>query len=137
MAFYRGEQGSVKFDEAGSSAAAILSTRAWNMTIEKESMDTTALGDTYRANIGGLISGSGTVEVLYTATSGDETNTFIEDVNRTTDEGGALFELYLFSTTKKISFDGVITSAEYTATVGEIDVITMSFVTNGAITLDV
>ena len=137
MAFYRGEQGSVKFDEAGSAAAAILSTRAWNMTIEKEPMDTTALGDTYRANIGGLISGSGTVEVLYTATSGDETNTFIEDVNRATDEGGALFELYLFSTTKKITFDGVITSAEYAATVGEIDVITMSFVTNGAITLDV
>ena len=82
-------------------------------------------------------SGSGTVEVLYTATSGDETNTFIEDVNRATDEGGALFELYLYSTTKKITFDGVITSAEYTATVGEIDVITMSFVTNGAITLDV
>jgi len=137
MAFYRGEQGSVKFDEAGSAAAAILSTRAWNMTIEKESMDTTALGDTYRGNIGGLISGSGTVEVLYTATSGDETNTFIEDVNRATDEGGALFELYLYSTTKKITFGGVITSAEYTATVGEIDVITMSFVTNGAITLDV
>jgi len=137
MAFYRAEQGSVKLDEAGSAAAAILSTRAWNMTIEKEPMDTTALGDTYRGNIGGLISGSGTVEVLYTATSGDETNTFIEDVNRATDEGGALFELYLYSTTKKITFDGVITSAEYTATVGEIDVITMSFVTNGAITLDV
>ena len=137
MAFYRGEQGSVKFDEAGSSAAAILSTRSWNMTIEKESMDTTALGDTYRGNIGGLISGSGTVEVIYTATSADETNTFIEDVNRATDEGGALFELYLFSTTKKITFDGVITSAEYSATIGEIDVITMNFVTNGAITLDI
>ena len=137
MAFYRGEQGSVKFDEAGSSAATILSTRSWNMTIEKESMDTTALGDTYRGNIGGLISGSGTVEVIYTATSADETNSFIEDVNRATDEGGALFELYLFSTTKKITFDGVITSAEYSATIGEIDVITMNFVTNGAITLDI
>lgn len=137
MAFYRGEQGSVKFDEAGSSAAAILSTRSWSMTIEKESMDTTALGDTYRGNIGGLISGSGTVEVIYTATSADETNSFIEDVNRATDEGGALFELYLFSTTKKITFDGVITSAEYSATIGEIDVITMNFVTNGAITLDI
>jgi hypothetical protein len=48
------------------------------MTVEKESLDTTALGDTYRANVGGLISGSGTCELLYTASSGDETNAFIE-----------------------------------------------------------
>ena len=138
MAFYRGQQGSVKFDDAGSSAAAITSTRSWSMTVEKESLDTTALGDTYRANVGGLISGSGTVELLYTASSADETNVFIEHVNTATDEGTALFELYLdTSGTKKISFDGVMTSAEYSATVGEIEVITVNFVTNGAITLDI
>ena len=52
--------------------------------------------------------------------------------------GAALFELFLDTTgTKKISFDGVITSAEYSATVGEIEVITLNFVTNGAITLDI
>jgi hypothetical protein len=138
MAFYRGQQGSVKFDDAGSTAAAITSTRSWSLTVEKESLDTTALGATYRANVGGLISGSGTCEVLYTASSSDETNVFIEHVNTTSDEGGALFELYLDTTgTKKISFDGVITSAEYSATVGEIEVITLNFVTNGAITLDI
>lgn len=138
MAFYRGQQGSVKFDDAGSSAATITSTRSWSMTIEKESLDTTALGATYRANVGGLISGSGTCEVLYTASSADETNVFIEHVNTATDEGIALFELFLdTSGTKKISFDGVITSAEYSATVGEIEVITINFVTNGAISLDI
>jgi hypothetical protein len=138
MAFYRGQQGSVKFDDAGATAATITSTRSWSLTVEKESLDTTALGATYRANVGGLISGSGTVEVLYTASSADETNVFIEHVNTATDEGIALFELFLDTTgTKKISFDGVITSAEYSATVGEIEVITMNFVTNGAITLDI
>jgi hypothetical protein len=138
MAFYRGQQGSVKFDDAGSSAAAITSTRSWSLTVEKESLDTTALGATYRANVGGLISGSGTCEVLYTASSADETNVFIEMVNTANDEGLALFELFLDTTgTKKISFDGVITSAEYSATVGEIEVITLNFVTNGAITLDI
>lgn len=138
MAFYRGQQGSVKFDDAGSSAAAITSTRSWSLTVEKESLDTTALGATYRANVGGLISGSGTCEVLYTASSADETNVFIEHANTATDQGGALFELYLdTSGTKKISFNGVITSAEYSATVGEIEVITVNFVTNGAITLDI
>lgn len=138
MAFFRGQQGSVKFDDAGSSAAAITSTRSWSLTVEKESLDTTALGATYRANVGGLISGSGTCEILYTASSADETNVFIEHVNTANDAGEALFELYLdTSGTKKISFDGVITSAEYSATVGEIEVITLNFVTNGAITLDI
>jgi hypothetical protein len=138
MAFYRGQQGSVKFDDSGATGVTIASTRSWSMTVEKESLDTTALGATYRANVGGLISGSGTVELLYTATSADETNAFIEMVNSATDQGEALFELFLdTSGTKKISFDGVITSGEYTATVGEIEIITVSFVTNGTITLDI
>lgn len=138
MAFYRGEQGSVKFDDGGATGVTITSTRSWSMTVEKESLDTTALGATYRANVGGLISGSGTVEVLYTASSADETNTFIEYVNTANDQGTALFELFLDTAgTKKISFDGVITSAEYVATVGEIEIITVSFVTNGAITMDI
>ena len=138
MAFYRGQQGSVKFDDAGSTAVTIASTRAWSLTVEKESLDTTALGDTYRANVGGLISGSGTCELMYTASSADETNVFIEYVNTANDAGTALFELYLDTAgTKKISFDGVVTSAEYSATVGEIEVITVSFVTNGTITLDI
>jgi hypothetical protein len=138
MAFYRGQQGSVKFDDAGTTAATIASTRSWSLTVEKESLDTTALGATYRANVGGLISGSGTCELMYTASSADETNVFIEHANTASDDGGALFELFLdTSGTKKISFDGVITSAEYSATVGEIEVITVNFVTNGTITLDI
>lgn len=138
MAFYRGQQGSVKFDDAGATAVTIASTRSWSMTVEKESLDTTALGATYRANVGGLISGSGTCELMYTASSADETNAFIEMVNTANDQGESLFELYLdTSGTKKITFDGVITSAEYSATVGELEVITINFVTNGTITLDV
>ena len=138
MAFYRGQQGSVKFDDGGSSAAAITSTRSWSMTVEKNTLETTALGAPHAANVGGLISGSGSVELLYTASSSDETNVFIEAANTSADAGGALFELYLDTTgTKKISFDGVITSADYSATVGELEVITCNFVTNGAITLDI
>ena len=138
MAFYRGQQGSVKFDDAGSSAAAITSTRAWSLTVEKAVLETTSLGATYASNVGGIINGSGSVELLYTASSSDETNVFIEAVNTASDTGAALFELYLATTgTKKISFDGVITSADYSATVGELEVITCNFVTNGAITLDI
>ena len=135
MAFYRGEEGSVKFDDAGSSASAITSTRYWSLTLDKEVLETTVMGDTYAGNVGGIISGNGSVEVIYTASSSDETAAFIDHINTATDEGTALFELFLdTSGAKKISFDGVVTSAELSATVGEIEIITVNFVTNGTIT---
>jgi hypothetical protein len=135
MAFYRGEQGSVKFDDAGSTTATIASTRSWSLTIEKDVLETTALGATYKSNIGGLIAGSGSVELMYTASSADETNVFVKAANTATDQGVAAFELFLDTTgTKKISFVGLITSADYSATVGELEVITCNFVTSGTIT---
>ena len=135
MAFYRGEEGSVKFDDAGSSASAITSTRSWSLTLDKEVLETTVMGDTYGGNVGGIITGSGSVEVIYTASSSDETAAFIDHINTATDEGTALFELFLdTSGSKKISFDGVVTSADLSATVGEIEIITVNFVTNGTIT---
>jgi hypothetical protein len=138
MAFYRGEQGSVKFDDAGTSTATIASTRSWSMTIEKDVLETTALGATYKSNIGGLVAGSGTVELIYSASSADETNTFITAANTATDQGGAAFELFLdTSGTKKIIFNGLITSADYSATVGELEVITCNFVTTGTITTSI
>jgi hypothetical protein len=135
MAFYRGEQGSVKFDDAGSTTATIASTRSWSLTIEKDVLETTALGATYKSNIGGLIAGSGSVELMYTASSADETKAFITAANTATDQGVATFELFLDTTgTKKISFAGLITSADYSATVGELEVVTCNFVTTGTIT---
>ena len=138
MAFYRGEEGSVKFDDAGSSASAITSTRSWSLTLDKEVLETTVMGDTYAGNVGGIISGNGSVEVIYTASSSDETAAFIDHINTATDEGTALFELFLdTSGSKKITFDGVVTSAELSATVGEIEIITVNFVTNGTITTSI
>ena len=57
MGFYRGEEGSVKFDDAGSSASAITSTRSWSLTLDKEVLETTVMGDTYAGNVAGIISG--------------------------------------------------------------------------------
>jgi hypothetical protein len=130
---YRGEQGSVKFDDAGSSANPVVGTRSWSLTLDKAVLETTAIGDSYAGNVGSIISGSGSVEVIYTATA-SETGAFVDHINTAQDQGTALFELYLFSTTKKIVFDGVVTSADFSATVGELQVVTINFVTNGTIT---
>lgn len=135
MAFFRGEEGSVSFEKDGGTVAAITSTRSWSLTVNKELLEVTDHGDTSRAYVGGLISGEGTVEVLYTASSSDGTNDFISDIFTTEDAGNAAFELFLdTSGTKKLSFSGIITSAEYSATVGELEVITCNFTVTGAIT---
>ena len=139
MAFYRGQQGTVFFDKAGSGGVSeIAAVRSWSMTVEKESLDTTAHGGTYRANVGGLISGSGTIELMYDAPGAGDKLDLIKDVNQATDEADAFVELYLDETGgKKITGSVVVTSTEYSATVGEIEIVTVSFVTSGTLTLSI
>ena len=135
MAFFRGEEGSVKFKNASGTTEAVVSTTAWSLDITKETLDVTAHGDTSRANVGGLISGTGTIDFLYTAASGNETANLLADVLTTEDAGDAQFELFLdTSGTKKVSFSGIVNSSTLTAATGELETITVGFTTNGAIT---
>lgn len=139
MAFYRGEQGTVFFDKDSSgSISEIAAVRSWSMTVEKDVMETTAQGATYKANIGGLLAGTGSMEVMYDAPSAGDKLDLLKDVNTATDEGNAFVELYLDETGgKKITGSIVISSAEYGATVGELQVVTINFTTTGSITLDI
>jgi len=139
MAFYRGQQGTVFFDKAGSGGLSeIAAVRSWSMTVEKESYDVTSQGATYRANVGGLISGSGTIEVMYDAPGSGDKLDLIKDVNQATDEADAAVELYLDETGgKKITGTIVVTGSEYSATVGEIEIVTINFVSSGTLTLSI
>lgn len=138
MAFFRGEEGSVKFENDGSSMVTLASTRSWSLTINKDTLDVTDHGSTSREFVGGLISGSGSVELMYTASSADETAAFLQDVLTTEDNANAAFELYLdTSGGKKVAFSGIITSMDTSATVGELEVITCNFITSGAITASI
>ena len=135
MAFFRGEEGSVSFDNGTGSVGAVASTTAWTLDVTKDTLDVTAHGDTFRKNVGSLISGTGTVDLIYTATSGDDTAELITDVLTSEDSGDAAFNLFLdTSATKKLSFNGTITGTSYSSTVGDLSTISVSFVTNGAIT---
>ncbi len=135
MAFYRGEEGSVKFKNAAGSVAAVTSTTGWSLSVAKDTLDCTAHGATSRSYVGSLISGSGSVELLYTAASGDETAELVNDALTTEDAGDALFELFLdTSTSKKISFNAIITGAEFGTSVGDLQSVSVSFQTTGAIT---
>ena len=133
----RGDVGKVMFHNAAGTEADVGATRAWSLSITKDTLETTKQGDTSKTFIGGLISGEGSVELLYNPSeTGTAYTTFIDDVLITGDTADALFELFPDSSTaaKKISFSGIITGAEYGATMGETQVINVSFITSGAIT---
>ena len=136
MAILRGEQGAVQFDAAGSSNATIVGTRSWTLNITKDTLDVTDQGDTFRAFVGSMISGSGTVELVYDPDATGQA-AFIEDVITAADPADATFELFTTGTTSgtdSVSFAGIITSMDIASTVGDLVVATCNFVTSGAIT---
>jgi hypothetical protein len=136
MAILRGEQGAVQFDAAGSSNATIVGTRSWSLSITKETLDVSDHGDTFRSFVGSMVSGSGTVELVYDPDATGQAG-FLEDVVTTADPADATFELFTTGTTSGsdgVSFAGIITDMEITSTVGELVIVTCNFVTSGAIT---
>ena len=130
------DRGTVQFDAAGSSNATIVGTRSWSLTITKETLDTSVHGDTFRSFVGSMVSGSGTVELVYDPDATGQAG-FLEDVVTTADPADATFELFTTGTTTgsdSVSFAGIITDMEITSTVGELVIVSCSFVTSGTIT---
>ena len=113
-----------------------LETRSWTLNITKDTLDVTDHGDTFRAFVGSMISGSGTVELVYDPDATGQA-AFIEDVITAADPADATFELFTTGTTSgtdSVSFAGIITSMDIASTVGDLVVATCNFVTSGAIT---
>lgn len=139
MAFVRGEEGSVSFEKDGGTLATIAGTRSWTLNVAKDSLDVTDHGDSSRKFVGGLISGSGTVELIYDDSASSETADLIDEVLVAQDAANAKFELFTKGNTTansvtKISFSALITSMDVSATTGDLQVITCNFVTSGDIT---
>ena len=135
MAFFRGEEGSVQFDNGTGSAGAVASTTSWTLDVVKDTLETTAHVATSRSFVGSLITATGTVDLLYTATSGDNTAEIITDILTAEDAGDASFNLFLdTSGSKKLSFNGIITGTSYSSTVGDVSTVSVSFQTTGDIT---
>jgi len=136
MATIRGEQGAVQFETGSGSLATVVGTRSWSLTITKETYETTDHGDTFRNFIGGLISGTGSVELIYDPDATGQAG-FIEDVVKVNDNTDASFELFTTGTstgTDSVAFGGIITDMEITSTVGELVIVSCSFQTSGTIT---
>ena len=136
MATLRGEQGSVQFETGSGTLANVVGTRSWSFTATKETYDVTAHGATSRSFIGGLISGSGTVELVYDPDANNQPE-LLEDVFKASDAVDANFELFTTgstTSTDSLKFAGIITDMEITSTVGELVVATCNFITSSTIT---
>ena len=135
MAFFRGEEGSVKFSKDGSEAlATVISTTGWSLDITKDTLECTAHGDNSRKYVGGLISGSGTVDFLYTsATATDPTGEILRDVLQADDPANASFELFL-NGSNKVTFSGIITGTTLSAQTADLETVSVTFQTSGDIT---
>ena len=123
--------GAVQFDSACTTNATIVGTRSWTLNITKDTLDVTDHCDTSRHFVGSLVSGSGTVELVYDPDATGQA-AFIEDVLTTSDTADATFELFTTGTTSgtdSVSFAGIITSMDIASTVGELVVATCNFVT--------
>ena len=81
MAAVKGDVGQVKFDDGGSSVNPVLGTRSWNMSITKDTQETTVQGDTFKSFVGGLIEGEGSAELVYDNAASGETATFVDGVH--------------------------------------------------------
>ena len=136
MAILRGEEGSVEFETGSGSLAVVVGTRSWSLSITKESLDVSDHGDTFRSFVGSMISGSGTVELVFN--EGEATQkTFFDDVLKASDAADASFELFRAGNTNgadSFTFGGIITDAEISSTVGELVIVTANFITSGTIT---
>ena len=136
MATIRGESGSVQFETGSGSLATVVGTRSWSLSITKETLDTTVHGNTFRQFVGSLVSGSGTVELVYDPDATGQA-TLLEDVIKSGDTADASFELFTTGSSSGsdgLAFGGIITDMEITSTVGELVVVSCNFVTSGTIT---
>ena len=135
MAAIRGEEGSVAFDNGSGSVSNVVGTTAWTLDMTKDTLETTTHGMTSRTYAGSLKSATGTIELQYTATSGDGAAELLADVNTSEDAADASFNLFLdTSGTKKYSFNGIVTGAGAASTVGELTTQSVNFQVSGPIT---
>ena len=135
MANVRGEEGSVSFDNGSGSVSAVVGTTAWTLDLTKDVLECTAHGDVSRKYVGSLKSATGTIEVQYTATSGDAVPELLADINTSEDPADASFNLFLdTSGAKKYSFNGLVTGVGAASTVGELTTQTVNFQVSGPVT---
>lgn len=65
MANYQGNNGSVKIKSGSDSLTAVADVRTWSVTVNRETVETTAMGDDFRKYLKGLGMFNGSMDIVY------------------------------------------------------------------------
>lgn len=132
MACYTGTTGALEFD-----SNSVAKVTSWTVTHTQEVLDDTVMGNTYRSFCAGLKTWEGSAEVIWTA---DEDDNSSVDEAFTIGSEATLTAYWDDNATPandlKVSGTCIITSIEYSSTVGELATATVSFQGTDTLTVD-
>ena len=134
MANYQGNNGSVKIKSGSDSLTAVADVRSWSLTMTRDTVENTAMGDSDRKYLKGLQSFTGSMEIVYNDSESAVVNTAI---NPDTDSGVQV-EFYADAantTTAKFVGDVIVTSFSASNTYDGLMTATVEFQGTGAPTL--
>jgi predicted secreted protein len=132
MATLTGQLGQVKIgnDSAGAETA-IAEVRSWTVEHTKEVIENTAMGDTSRTYLNGLLDFTGSMEVIYDTGHTAATKAFSPESN------DDLFVDFITSTasgSQKFSGQVIVTSVSRTASYDDLITATVNFQGTGGLT---
>lgn len=121
MANYQGNNGSVKIKSGADTLTAVADVRTWSVTVNREVVENTAMGDDYRKYLKGLQMWSGTMDIVYndseasivsTAINPDTDNAVtVEFYGDAADGTKFVGDVIVTAFTANASFDGLMTAS--------------------------
>lgn len=126
MANYQGNNGTVKIKSGADSLTAVADVRSWSVTINRETVENTAMGDDFRTYLKGLQSFSGSMEIIYN----DSENAVVETALNPDEDDTVQVEFYADAantTTAKFVGDVIVTSFAVTNTYDGLMTATVDF----------
>lgn len=134
MANYQGNNGTVKIKSGSDTLTAVADVRSWSVTVNRETVESTAMGDDYRKFLKGLQSFTGNMEIVY---NDSEAAVVVTALNPDTD-ATVQVEFYADSantTTAKFVGDVIVTSFSVTNSFDGLMTATVDFQGTGAPTV--
>jgi len=121
MANYQGNNGSVKIKSGSDTLTAVADVRTWSVTVNRETVESTAMGDDYRKYLKGLQMWNGSMDIVY---NDSEASIVATSINPDTDAAvtvefygdnadGTKFvgEVIVTAFTVNASYDGLMTAS--------------------------
>ena len=121
MANYQGNNGSVKIKSGSDTLTAVADVRTWSVTVNRETVETTAMGDDFRKYLKGLGMFNGSMDIVYNdsessivATSMNpdtDAAVTVEFYSDATDGTKFVGEVIVTAFTVNASYDGLTTAS--------------------------